>query len=270
MSESVGKELRFAIDIARQAAAVSLRYFKEGIEATYKSDNTPVTLADKECERLIRQAIAETFPTDDLLGEEEGSSKGKAGSTAESSNPTARKWIIDPIDGTYNFTRGVPVFSTLLAFEQNGEIQAGVVVAPAMDEIYWAEKGGGAFRNGAPIHVSSISDVAKSQFEFGAPSRILKDGLWEGLGRIVKATYRQRAFGDYLGFGHVFDGRAEAHLELGLNVWDVAPMKIIVEEAGGVYSDLEGGSDVYKGSCLISNGLIHDEILQLLLGEDED
>jgi histidinol-phosphatase len=258
------RELEFAVRIAQEAGVIALKYFNEGVEATYKQDDTPVTKADKEVEKLIRQALAETFPGDNILGEEEGETAGNQ------DEPGRRKWIIDPIDGTYNYARRVPVFSTLLAFEHDGEIKAGVVSAPAMAEIYFAEKGRGAFRNGERIRVSTIEDVSRSQFEFGAPSRILKDGLWEGLGRIVEATYRQRAFGDYMGFAHVFDGRAEAHLELGLKVWDVAPMKVIIEEAGGMYADLEGGRDVYKGSCLVSNGLVHEEIMRLLLGEDEE
>lgn len=256
------QELQFALDVAAKAAEIALKYFHQGIEATYKSDDTPVTRADREVEQLIRQAISDRFPEDDIVGEEEGETARASGN--------ARKWIIDPIDGTYNYARGVQFFSTLLAFEQNGEVKVGIVNAPAMSETYWAEKNGGAFRNGQPINVSTIKDLSRAQFEFGAPSRILKDGLWEGLGRIVQSTYRQRAFGDYVGFAHVFDGRAEAHLELGLKVWDVAPMKVIVEEAGGKYSDLEGGSDVYTGSCLISNGLVHEEILRLLLGDDDE
>lgn len=258
------QELQFAVAVAEKAGAVALKYFQEGIEATYKSDDTPVTKADRECERLIREAIAETFPDDDILGEEEGES------VAHQGHKGRRKWIIDPIDGTYNYARAVPIFSTLLAFEQDGEVQIGVVVAPGMQEVYYAERGNGAFRNGKPIHVSAISDLSRSQFGFGAPSRILRDGLWDGLGRIVQATYRQRAFGDYLGFAHVFDGRAEAHLELGLKVWDVAPMQVIVEESGGRYCDLEGGRDVYRGSCLISNGLVHDQLMRLLLGSDDE
>lgn len=264
MQVTGSKELQFAVRIAQESGVIALQYFSEGIEATYKQDNTPVTKADQEIEQLIRRAITHTFPDDDILGEEEGETARKEGQKA------SRKWIIDPIDGTYNYARRVPFFSTLLAFEEDGEVKAGVVSAPAMEEIYYAERGGGAFRNGQPIQVSKIADLSSAQFEFGAPSRIVQDGLWEGLGRVVRATYRQRAFGDYVGFAHVFDGRAEAHLELGLKVWDVAPMKVIVEEAGGMYADLEGGSNVYTGSCLISNGLVHEEIMRLLLGEDDD
>jgi histidinol-phosphatase len=194
------------------------------------------------------------------LGEEEGGTAVSAG----------RCWIIDPIDGTYNYARGVPIFATLLALEINREIVLGVVNAPAMQETYWAEKGGGAFKNGLPIHVSNISDLAQSQLNFGDPARILKAGLWEGFSQIIQKTRRQRGFGDYLSFGTVFEGKAEATIEINVQLWDLAPMKIIAEESGGKYTDLEGKPTFSKGSCLVSNGLVHDEMLRLLTGVKSD
>jgi histidinol-phosphatase len=251
-------ELSFAIDIALRAGEIALAHFHRGIEATMKADNTPVTAADRDCERLIRESIAQHFPDDGILGEEEGE-------TAPSGT-SVRRWIIDPIDGTYNFARQVPIWSVLLGLEEKGDLIAGVLHAPAMAETYWAEKGRGAWKNGSRLHVSDISDVSKSMFVFGAPDRIVKQGLWGGLERVIKTTYRQRGFGDYLNFAHVFQGQAEAAFEVGLKPWDLAPMKIIVEEAGGRYSDLHGGTSIYTGGCLVSNGLVHDQILQLLLG----
>jgi histidinol-phosphatase len=252
------KELEFALDIADRAGDLALNYFRQGITATMKHDNTPVTAADKECERLIREAIAAAFPDDAILGEEEGESP--------QAKSAKRKWIIDPIDGTYNYARQIPIWSLLLAFEADGQIELGVVHAPAMGETFWAEKGGGAFRNGQPVHVSDIKRVQDSMFVFGGPNRITGGPLSDGLKRVIGATYRQRAFGDYLNFAYVFSGKAEAALETGVQPWDLAPMKIIAEEAGGRYSDLEGGTSIYKGSCLVSNGPVHDEILRLLLG----
>src|SRR6185437_12219837 len=126
-------------------------------------------------------------------------------------------------------------------------------------------KGGGAFCNGQPVHVSAIDSVQESMFVFGGPNRITGGALAGGLNRVIAATYRQRAFGDYLNFGFVFSGKAEAALETGVQPWDLAPMKIIAEEAGGRYSDLDGGTSIYKGSCLVSNGLVHNEILRSLL-----
>lgn len=253
------KELAFALQIARQAGDLALEYYNQGITGSMKQDNTPVTIADQKCERLIRKALAESFPDDAILGEEEGGNN-----TLDSSR---RKWIIDPIDGTYNFTRQLPVWSVLLALEEDGDIVLGILNAPANDEIFWAEKGSGTYRNGQRVHVSKIDKVADTQFEFGAPARLAAKGYWEGLRRISEATYRQRAYGDYLNFAHVLCGKAEAALEVGVKTWDIAAMKILATEAGGRYSDLIGGESVYTGSCLVSNGLVHDELLKLLRGD---
>ncbi len=249
------QELSFALDICELAGATAMRYQKLGIGSEMKDDGTPVTAADKECERLIRQGIKQTFPDDDILGEEEGE-------TVQSRSD--RKWIIDPIDGTYNYARGVPIFSTLLALEAGGEIVLGVVHAPACNDTFWAEAGAGAYKNGERLRVSTTSQLAESQFNFGAPNRILEKGYWNGFTLLVASTYRQRGFGDYLGFSFVFEGKAEAMLEIGVKPWDLAPMKVIIVEAGGKYSDLEGGSSIYSGSCLVSNGYLHETILQML------
>lgn len=251
------KELTLALDIARKAGEIALQYYERGTTGTMKQDNTPVTIADQECEKLIRETILQRYPDDAILGEEEGETAARGDSR--------RRWIIDPIDGTYNFTRQVPIWSLLLALEVNDEIVMGVVHAPAMNETFWAQRGHGAWRNGERVHVSSIDEMQKAMFVFGAPDRIVKNGYLNGLERVIKATYRQRGFGDYLNFAHVFEGKAEAAFEVGLKPWDLAPMKIIVEEAGGRYSDLQGGTSIYSGSCLVSNGKLHDQILQLLV-----
>lgn len=252
----ISPELAFALDVCRRAGEVALNHFDRNIAVEEKSDGTPVTAADKQCERLIRESIADKFPEDAILGEEEGGDDAPL--------LKGRRWIIDPIDGTYNYARAVPIFSTLLALEKEGEIVLGVVYNPAANEIFWAEKGAGAYRNGKRIKVSEISEITNAQFNFGALSRIQAMGLWDSFAELVKKTVRQRGFGDYLGFAHVFEGKAEAHLEVGVKVWDLAPMKIIVEEAGGQFSDLSGGTSVYRGSCLISNGLVHSQFLGIL------
>jgi len=255
MSE-LSAELEFAIGVCKEAGKIALKHFQQGVEVTKKPDNTPVTVADKECEKLIRQIISQRFPDDAILGEEEAPLEAKSNST--------RKWIVDPIDGTYNFARGISIFSVLLALEKDGEIVIGVVHNPALDETIYAEKGCGAFRNGKRIYVSKVAELEDSQFVFGAPNRILACGLWEGFTRLIKQTYRQRGLGDYLNFAYVFEGKAEAMIETGLSAWDIAPMKIIALEAGGKFSDLEGGESVYTGNCLVSNGKVHDAFLKLL------
>lgn len=250
------QDLTFALKVCQEAGKLALAHFKRGVEVTMKPDKTPVTLADKECEKLIRSYIRQRFPDDDLLGEEEGSAETKG---------ARRKWIIDPIDGTYNFARGIPVFSVLLALELDKEIVIGIVHNPAVNETYYAEKSCGAYRNDERLKVSNIDVMEDSQFLFGAPNRILEAGLWNGFTQLIKQSYRQRGLGDYLNFAYVFEGKAEAMIEVGLSPWDIAPMKIIAEEAGGRFTDLDGGDSVYKGSCLVSNGKLHEQYLNILL-----
>ncbi len=257
LKDAFSKELVFALDICQRAGKVANDYFQEGVSAEMKDDGSPVTKADKEVERIIRGAINSTFPEDGILGEEEGETFAKGSSSG-------RRWILDPIDGTHGFARGIPVFSTLLALEQDGEVVLGVVNAPGMNETFWAEKGKGAFRNGQRVYVSEVCEISEAMFNFGGPSRILELGLWDAFTETVKKTSRQRGFGDYYGFGLVIDGRSEAMLEVGVKPWDIAPMKILVEEAGGKFVDLKGGDSVHQGSCLITNEALHDEFKTLL------
>lgn len=248
------QELSFAQRVAQEAGRIAMRYFDTGIAVDTKDDGSPVTKADKEVERFIREKLAEEFGGDGILGEEEGEVRR-----------SERTWIVDPIDGTYNFARGIPIWSTLIALEVEEEIVLGVVSAPAMDEFFYAIKGGGAFKNDKRISVSNVDRLEKSMFNFGGPNRIIDRGLWPALTECVKLTERQRGFGDYLGFSLVFEGRSEAMLETGVKAWDLAPMKILVEEAGGVYLDLEGGSSVYTGNCLITNKALEKEFKKLFM-----
>ncbi|HEY9778320.1 MAG TPA: inositol monophosphatase family protein [Planktothrix sp.] len=266
--DAFSRDLVFALDICEQASKLALHYYLNGVEAVEKEDGSPVTVADKKCERLIREAINSRYPDDAILGEEEGESEGattSGGSTDVVQKSTKkRRWILDPIDGTYGFVRKIPVWALLLALEEDDDIIMGVISAPAVGDVYWAEKGRGAFKNGDRITVSKIDQMATAQFEFGGLNRIFDAGYREGFAKIVSRTYRQRGFGDYLGFAHVFEGKAEAHLEVGVKPWDLAPMKILAEEAGGKFSDMDGGSSLYKGSCLVSNGVLHTEFFDLL------
>ncbi len=251
------KELVFALDICQHGGKVAFDYFQQGVRAEMKDDGSPVTKADKEVERIIRGAINATFPDDGILGEEEGESFAEG-------SASGRRWILDPIDGTHGFARGIPVFSTLLALEEDGEVILGIVHAPGMGETFWAEKGRGAFRNGKRVYVSEVCEISEAMFNFGGPSRILELGLWDAFTETVRKTSRQRGFGDYYGFGLVIDGRSEAMLEVGVKPWDIAPMKILVEEAGGRFVDLKGGNSVHDGSCLITNAALHEEFKRLL------
>jgi histidinol-phosphatase len=250
-------ELEFALGIIQEATSLVLGYWNKNIEPSLKSDGSYVTAADRECEKLISESIRKAFPNDAILGEEEGETKSPDGST--------RKWLIDPIDGTFNFVRGVPFFSILLALEENEEIVLGVVAAPAMQDLFWACKGGGAYKNGKPIHVSSKNKLNEAYVSFGEMRNVFKQGLEGGFQKIVSNVRMCRCFGDYLSFAYAFEGKSDASIEVGVSPWDLAPMKIIIEEAGGRYSDLDGGTSIYTDSCLVSNGLLHDGLLNMLL-----
>lgn len=255
---SYSNELSLALDICQKAGDLALNYWQsQDLKIDRKADNSEVTQADKECERMIREKILKAYPNDGILGEEEGESAAKSGQ---------RRWIIDPIDGTFNFAAGLPVFATLLALEDNGEIVMGVVNAPAMKEIFWAQKGGGAFKNGQRIHVSQCTELSKAFLVAGTLNRIIDMGYWQAFTDLVAKTYRQRAPGDYLSFGLVFEGKADLVLEVGVKAWDLAPMKILAQESGGFYSDLSGGDSIYTGNCLITNGFLNNELLTIFPG----
>ncbi len=259
-------ELVFALDILEEAGRYATKYFESGVVVTAKDDGSPVTRADKEIEQMIRKAIESKFPEDGILGEEELEKKAFLKYQSDDKSALTRRWIVDPIDGTYNFARGIPIFSTLIALEEGNEIVAGAVFNPILKELFWAEKGKGAFKNGERIYCSEIDRLEESLFNFGGPDRIMAEGLWDGFGRLIKSTYRQRGFGDYLGFSLVFEGKAEAMLEVGVKPWDLAPMKILVEEAGGCFVDLAGGHSVYQGGCIVSNAPLAKHFQKILLG----
>lgn len=257
-------ELVFALDLIEEAGTRAVKYFESGVDVDSKEDGSPVTRADKDIEHMIREAIETRYPDDGILGEEEIEKKAFLQNQKDSGEKT-RRWIVDPIDGTYNFARGIPIFSTLMALEEDDEIVAGVVYNPVLKDMYWAEKGKGAFKNGERIHVSEIDKLSEALFNFGGADRIMKEGLWDGFCQLIKSTCRQRGFGDYLGFSFVFEGKAEAMLETGVKPWDLAPMKIIVEEAGGTFVDLLGGQSVYQGSCIASNKKLASEFKRILV-----
>lgn len=255
-------ELVFALDLCEEAGRRALKYFDCGIDVDTKEDGSPVTRADKEIEKMIREAIEQKYPDDGILGEEELEKKAfikpQSGDGA-GKEQKIRRWIVDPIDGTYNFARGIPIFSTLIAFEEDGDIVAGAVHNPCFKDLYWAEKDKGAFKNGQRIEVSNIDQMALALFNFGGPDRIAEAGLWDSFTEVVKRTCRQRGFGDYLGFALVFEGKSEAMLEVSVKPWDLAPMKIIIEEAGGMFFDLAGGHSIYQGSCIVTNSKLAQE-----------
>ncbi len=247
--------LAAAVEAARAAGEIALKYYRGGFEVTIKPDQTPVTQADREAEQAITRILGARFPDWGFLGEEFG-----AAGSAET------RWIIDPIDGTKNFVRGIPFWAVLIGLEERGEITAGVMFNPVTDEMFTARRGGGAYLNGERIHVSP-RDAMKEATVLHSGLRLMREaGHWDGVARLVDASGRSRGFGDYYGYGLVAAGKAEVYVEVDLKPWDVAPVKILVEEAGGRLTDFSGRPTIYDGSVIATNGRLHDDALRLLTG----
>ena len=244
--------LTAAIEAARAAGEIAMRYYRGGFDVTIKPDRTPVTQADREAERAIVSILGRAFPDWGFLGEEFGA----AGSTDI-------RWIVDPIDGTKNFVRHIPIWAVLIALEEHGEVTTGVVWNPVAGELYTARKGEGAFKNDERIHVSDCDDLNAATVLHAGLRILREDGHWDGFVRLVDAASRTRGFGDYYGYGLVAEGKAEMYVEADLNPWDVAPVKILVEEAGGRLTDFSGRPTIYAGTVLASNGRLHAEALRL-------
>jgi len=247
--------LAAAIAAAKTAGEIAMKYYRAGVEVTIKPDATPVTQADREAEQAITAILRRAFPDYGFLGEEFGEL-----------GPTETRWIIDPIDGTKNFVRHIPIWAVLIALEEKGEVTTGVVLNPVTGELFWARKGDGAFANGERIRVSAC-DRMKDATVLHADLRDLRETPhWDGFLRLSDAGYRTRGFGDYYGYGLVAQGRAEVYVEVDLKPWDVAPVKILVEEAGGRLTDFAGRPTIYAGTVLATNGRLHAEALALLRG----
>lgn len=258
-------ELRGWLDVAQaacdEADEIARRHFRRDLRIDRKPDRTFVTEADTEVERRIRERLLAAFPDHGLVGEEYGTEAGDA----------SVRWYIDPIDGTHNFMRGVPLFGTLLAAERDGELQVAILSAPALDERWWAHRGGGAWaRNrgeSAPrrMHVSRVTSLADAQVVYGGGRDIVASGRAPGFERLLDEVWRERGFGDFWGYTLVADGGAEAMVEVDLKPWDAAAPTVLIEEAGGRVTDLEGRRAIDSGSFLVSNGHLHDLIRARLL-----
>jgi histidinol-phosphatase len=234
---------------------IALEHFRVDVPYKNKDDGTPVTEADLAIENVLRKAVEETYPSDCVVGEEGGTA----------GDPKApRRWIIDPIDGTKNFRRGVPIFATLIALEEDGKIIAGVASAPALDTRWFARKGGGAFRDGEKISVSKVKDMTLAEVCSGGVGTIAESGLDKRFTELCKKAARHRGFGDFWGHMLVAQGSMDVMLDPVVEVWDLAALKIIVEEAGGTMTSVSGEDRIDGGSALTTNGTLHDEVIAAL------
>jgi histidinol phosphatase-like enzyme (inositol monophosphatase family) len=244
--------LDFAVDVAREAGKITLRHYQGSFVAERKADNSFVTIADREAEAYLRARIAEAFPDDSILGEEEGEQPG-------SSN---RRWILDPIDGTYSFVHGVPLYAVLIGMEFESEPVLGAVNLPALGELVYAARGLGCFWNGESAHVSSTASLDQSLLlstDFGVCEQY-------GFGPAAEALQRQaqarRTWGDAYGHVLVATGRADIMLDSVMNVWDCAALLPILEEAGGTFTDWNGTRTIHGGNAISTNGLLFDRVME--------
>ena len=230
------------------------RFRADDLRIDRKLDTTHVTEADHAAEVLIREGIQAARPGDAVLGEEFGV-EGRS----------HRRWIIDPIDGTASYVRGFPIWGTLIALEEHGELTVGVVSAPALHTRWYAARGEGAFANGRAIHVSAVVDLADAQLCYSdIPSWTTFRTTAQPMIDLLHSVWRTRGVGDFLQHMLVAEGAADVAAEPIVNLWDLAPILVIVEEAGGRFTNLEGERTADGGSAVSSNGLLHDEVLAAL------
>ena len=242
---------------AERAAAISRGYYRGNLEVTTKSDRTPVTQADVECEEAIREIILEAFPAHGFYGEETGRTRADADYL----------WLVDPIDGTKGFVRQYPFFSTQIALLNEGELVLGVSSGTMMDELAWAEKGKGAWLNGERLRVSDIDDPERAAVSTGNLKSLAAGEGWASLGRILSRADRTRGYGDFYHYHLLAAGKIEAVIESDVNILDIAALAVIVTEAGGVFTDLNGEPPTLATrSVLAANPALHATYLEQLKG----
>lgn len=245
-----------AVEAAIEAGKITLEYFQiSSLDVEMKENQSPVTIADKRAEERIVSIIRRNFPDHGIIGEESGTSEGSGGIT----------WIIDPLDGTKTFIAGVPMYGVLIGVEADGEVVAGVVHFPALGETYYASRGDGAYWNGRRMRVSEVSDAARALLLATDIRRFERDPEKEaGFRRLLPATRMFRTWGDCYGHMLVASGRADIMLDPAMSVWDSAPLKIIVEEAGGIFTDWAGIPTIHTGSAVTTNGHLHQKVMEML------
>ena len=257
-SSELGQLLEFSVRLAQEAGEITKHYFQGSFSPERKADNSFVTVADREAERHIRSAIEVTFPDDTILGEEEGEKPGDS----------RRRWIIDPIDGTFAFVHGVPFFGVMIGLEVAGQPVLGVVNLPALNEIIYAAKDSGCFWNGQPARVSVTSTLDSALLlatDFGA-SKQHKFGA--ALEDLRQRAHRSRTWGDCYGHMLVATGRADVMLDPIMNIWDCAALLPIIEEAGGRFTNWDGSRTIAGGNAVSTNGALFHEVMEVIQKAD--
>jgi histidinol-phosphatase len=270
VASAVADDLQLALELCDAADRITAAAFRRpDLAVETKPDLSPVTEADRAVELALREELSRRRPGDSVLGEEFGEGPGALG------RGSARRWIVDPIDGTKNFVRGIPVWATLLALEEDGTLTVGAVSAPALGRRWWAGRGIGAYAGvpraggggGVRIQVSRVSSLSDAQVSGASLSGWEERGGPAGAVALALRCWRDRAFGDFWSHMLVAEGACEIALDPVVSLWDLAAVQVIVEEAGGRFTDLTGVARADGGSAVSSNGLLHGEALAILQGD---
>lgn len=264
-SQRLSDDLSFAAAIIDQVDALTLERFNSAdLDVRTKDNNTLVSDADEAAEHLIRSMLTRSRSRDAILGEEEGET-----------GVAARRWIIDPIDGTHNYVRGVPVWATLLALEEEGEIVLGIVSAPSLHRRWWAGKGMGAFTgrswaNKRQIHVSDVARLEDASLSYSSMGGWAERGQMRGFMRLAQSCWRTRAYGDFWSYMLVAEGAVDIATEPELEIYDMAALVPIVTEAGGTFTSLEGEKGPWGGNAIATNGRLHSQVMDVLESITDD
>ena len=245
--------LTVALEAAKNAEEIITSYYtSDAMKVELKADKTPVTLADTGAEKVIRETIKQAFPDHGFIGEEYGIEEGES----------PYLWIIDPIDATKNYIRKIPIFGTQIALMKGEELILGVSNAPLLNELLYAEAGDGAFLNGEPITVSSVTHPKDAMVCHGGLNWFVEKGTFPGIYNLITDAARTRGFGDFYMYHLVASGRVDAVVEAAISIWDIAAISVIVREAGGKVTDIRG-QDITKDteSMVATNGILHDTVL---------
>jgi histidinol-phosphatase len=260
MVESIDHYLDFMLESAYLAGKITLAYFQGIVDVNYKEDETPVTIADRLAEELIRSRIEKKFPKHAIVGEEYGVKDHEF----DSSGKDSHRWIIDPIDGTKSFIRGVPLYAVLIGLEIEGEVQAGCAYFPVLNDMIYAARNLGCRWNGRQVFVSGIDRLDQAFVACTTPGSFGIYGRGEAWQRIQQKTYFQAGWGDAYGYALVSTGRIEIMLDPVMNVWDAAPFSVILQEAGGYFGDWQGTPTIYGNEGLATNLALLPQVVELL------
>jgi histidinol-phosphatase len=247
--------LKTALVAANFAAQEIMRHYRGEIEVELKPDDSPVTIADRRAEEIIKEVLLAEFPDHGFYGEESGKEQADA----------EYLWLVDPIDGTKSFIGGYGMFSTQIALMHRGQLVLGVSSAPAAGEIAWGLRRGGAFIDATPVRVSGRTELSEASVSTGNLNSLAKSKQWAALGRIFATADRTRGYGDYYHYHRLAAGQLDAVIESDVNILDIAALAVIVEEAGGRFTDLSGGAVGFDTTTVLAtNGRLHQEILETI------